>query len=179
LKGLEPDGKTIISKDTSEDTSSRPPVQEQQSLPPISDNEDDDDWYTPDDSGLSCCSSEEEEETYERPRKRSCWEMPFSQLQDIEGDDGTELNAWKDMFKQLVKYKSDHGHASPRLNDSENKELALWAYEQRIISNEGMLDKTRRECLLLIGFILKSTANGTPFTLCQIWNERYVSFMLF
>ena len=38
LKGLEPDGKTIISKDTSEDTSSRPPVQEQQSLPPISDN---------------------------------------------------------------------------------------------------------------------------------------------
>jgi len=170
LKGLEPDGKTIISKDTSEDTSSRPPVQEQQSLLPISDNDNDgsgDDFseYTQE-SDLSCCSSEEEEETYERQGKRRRlqygWELPFSQLQDIDDDDGTELELWKRMFKQLVKYKSEHGHASPSLNDSKNKELAIWTYEQRIINNDGMLDETRKKCLLLIGFILKSTANGTP-----------------
>ena len=155
-----------MTEDTSEDTSSRPPVQEQQSLPPISDNEDDDDWYTPGDSDLSCCSSEKEDEIDNRPGKRRRlqygWELPYSQLQDIDDDDGTELELWKRMFKQLVKYKSEHGHASPSLNDSKNKELAIWTYEQRIICNEGMLDKTRRKCLLLIGFILKSKANGTP-----------------
>ena len=180
LKGLEPDGKTIISKDTSEDTSSRPPVQEQQSLLPISDNKYDGSEYTQADLDLSYCSEEEGEN--DRPRKRSRrqqhWELPFSQLQDIEDDDGTELELWKRMFKQLVKYKSEHDNASPSLNSSENKELATWTYEQRIICNDGMLDKTRRECLLLIGFILKSTANGVPLNVeknTNKWNKRYVS----
>jgi len=167
LKGLNPNG-TFISEDTSKDTSSRLPVQEQQSPLPISDNDDDDGGndcseYTQDDLDLSCCSSEEEDEIDERPGKRrrrqSRWELPFSQL---DGDDDTELRNWKDMFKELNKYKYEHGHATPSLNDSKNRELAIWTYEQRIISNEGMLDKTRRKCLLLIGFILRSKANGTP-----------------
>lgn len=74
---------------------------------------------------------------------------------------------WENFFKQLVEYKSFHGHCNVPQNKKNHDPLARWVNKQRDHRNTMPPDKKKR--LLEIGFV---------FEVMNTWWEEYFAELL-
>ncbi|MDT3740977.1 MAG: helicase associated domain-containing protein [Candidatus Kapabacteria bacterium] len=61
---------------------------------------------------------------------------------------------WEKRFKELIKYKNEHGNCMVPLKYNKNKKLAIWVFKQR--NKKNILSESRINKLNRIGFVWKT-----------------------
>ncbi len=84
---------------------------------------------------------------------------------------GLRKAAWKEMYGQLVKFKSEFGHVNVHDPFPENQKLAGWVKTQRARYKQGKLSKERIQKLERIGFVWRRHDTA--------WDEMYQRLVRF
>ena len=83
-------------------------------------------------------------------------------------DEKDIASKWDLCYRELVRFRMNHGHCSPHRKKSGNERqgLGLWVMSQRNALRSGRLEKYKMDKLVALGFV------WSPRT--EVWNRMYI-----